>query len=109
MQLGERDDNLPVAKVEEYVDYAKAAGHPAPIDVVIYPSAYHAWTVPSLGSPRFYPQYGSTRKCPLILFGRPSPALLVGGRESPFTPDALGACMGEGQGYSMAWLSCSDI
>jgi dienelactone hydrolase len=103
MLLGDRDDNLPMAKVEGYVRYAKGAGHPAPIDVVIYPGAYHAWTVPSLGSPRFYPQYGSTRKCPLILLGRAPPALLVDGRESPLAPDALGACMGEGRGYSMGY------
>lgn len=103
MLLAERDDNLPVAKVEGYVSYAKAAGHPAPIDVVVYPGAYHAWTVPSLGPLRFYPQYGSTRKCPLILLGREAPALLVDGRENPFDPGSLAACMGEGRGYSMAY------
>jgi dienelactone hydrolase len=103
MLLGDRDDNFPVAKVEGYVRYAKAAGHPAPIDVVIYPGAYHAWTVPNLGSPRFYSQYGSTRKCPLILLGRAPPALLVDGLEKPIDPDSLGACMGEGRGYSMGY------
>ena len=69
MLLGEKDDNLPVAKAEDYLAYAKAAGHPPPIDVSIYPGAYHAWTVSSLGAPRFYPQYGSARKCPVPSLG----------------------------------------
>src|SRR6266849_10458630 len=34
MLLGEKDDNLPVVKVEGYLAYAKAAGSPTPIDVV---------------------------------------------------------------------------
>jgi len=46
--LGGKDDNLPVAKVADYLTYASAAGHAAPIDLVIYPGAYHAWTVSSL-------------------------------------------------------------
>jgi acetyl esterase/lipase len=47
MLFGEKDDNLPIAKIENYLAYARAAGHPAPIETVIYPGAYHAWTVPS--------------------------------------------------------------
>src|SRR5450432_2842716 len=42
MLLGEKDDNLPVAKIASYLAYAKAAGSPAPIETVSYPSAYHA-------------------------------------------------------------------
>ena len=63
MLLGENDDNLPVSKVQDYLAYARKAGMPQPFDVEIYPGAWHAWTVPSLGAPRFYPQYASTRKC----------------------------------------------
>jgi dienelactone hydrolase len=37
MLLGEKDDNLPVAKAEGYLAYASAAGHPAPIATVVYP------------------------------------------------------------------------
>jgi len=48
MLLGERDDNLPVAKIESYLAYARGAGNPAPIETVTYPGAYHAWTVPWL-------------------------------------------------------------
>jgi dienelactone hydrolase len=103
MLLGERDDNLPVAKAEEYLTYAKAAGNPPPIDVLIYPGAYHAWTVPSLGAPRFYPQYASTRKCPYLLLGPPRPVRLVDGRERPMDLNALQSCLKEGQGYSMAY------
>jgi len=80
MLLGDKDDNLPVAKVEGYLAYASGAGHPAPITTVVYPGAFHAWTVPTLGAPRFYAQYGSARKCPVILFGRGAPTVLVDGR-----------------------------
>lgn len=103
MLLGEKDDNRPVAKVEGYLAYASGAGHPAPITAVVYPGAFHAWTVPTLGAPRFYAQYLSTRKCPVILFGRGAPTVLVDGRAQPFDPDALAACVAAGLGYSMAF------
>src|SRR5215831_18062394 len=79
MLLGEKDDNLPVAKVESYLAYARAAGNPAPIETVTYPGAYHAWTVPRLVTLRFYPEYLSAKKCPLILLGPKRPAVLVDG------------------------------
>ena len=103
MLLGEKDDNLPVAKVEGYLAYASGAGHPAPITTVVYPGAFHAWTVPTLGAPRFYAQYASTRKCPFILFGRGAPTVLVDGRAQPFDPDAFAACRTAGPGYTMAF------
>jgi dienelactone hydrolase len=34
MLLGEKDDNLPLAKFENYLAYARAAGNPAPIEAV---------------------------------------------------------------------------
>jgi dienelactone hydrolase len=103
MLLGEKDDNLPVAKIESYLAYAKAAGSAAPIETVTYPDAYHAWTVPSLTSLRFYPEYGSTKKCPLILLGPGRPNLLVDGQPAPFDPNSFGACMAQAPGYSMVY------
>jgi len=103
MLLGESDDNLPVAKVEAYLTYAKNAGAPAPIAVKVYRGGQHAWTVSTLGPLRFYPQYGSTRRCPFILLGSRGPALLIGGRAEPFDPNAISSCLREGQGYSMAY------
>jgi dienelactone hydrolase len=103
MLLGEKDDNLPVAKVESYLAYARAAGNPAPIETVIYPGAYHAWTVPSLVTLRFYPDYISTKKCPLILLGPKQPMLLIDGQAKPFDSSSFGACMGEAPGYSMVF------
>jgi dienelactone hydrolase len=103
MLLGEKDDNLPVAKVENYLAYAKAAGFPAPVETVVYPGAYHAWTVPSLTTLRFYPEYASTKRCPLILLGSARPALLVEGELKPFDPGSFGACMGAAPGYSMVY------
>ena len=102
MLLGGKDDNLPIAKVQDYLAYAKAAGIAAPFDVAIYPDAYHAWTVSSLGAPKFHPQYASTRKCPFILMGQ-SPALLVGGQSMPIDPTIMQTCLKDGRGYSMAY------
>jgi dienelactone hydrolase len=103
MLLGEKDGNLPVAKVESYMAYARAAGNPAPIETVTYPDAYHAWTVPSLVTLRHYPEYVSTKKCPLILLGPNRPVFLIDGQAKPFDPSSFDACMGETPGYSMAF------
>jgi dienelactone hydrolase len=103
MLLGGKDDNLPVAKVESYLGYARAAGNPAPIETVTYPGAYHAWTASNLVTLRFYPELVSTKKCPVILFGPNRPMLLVDGQTKPFDPATFGACMGESPGYSMAF------
>ena len=103
MLLGEKDDNLPVAKAKEYLDYASGRGYSPPIEILIYPGAYHAWTVPGLGTLRFYPQYGSTRKCPFVLFGPAAPTLLIEGREKPLDLNSLRTCRDEGRGYSMVY------
>jgi dienelactone hydrolase len=103
MLLGEKDDNLPVTKIESYLAYARAAGAPAPIETVIYPGASHAWTVPDLATARFYPDYVSTKKCPLILLGPKQTALLIDGEAKPFDPAAFGACVAAAPGYSMGF------
>jgi len=103
MLLGAKDDNLPVAKVESYLAYARAAGNPTPIEAATYPGAYHAWTVPGLATLRFYPEYPSTKKCPLILLGPNRPAFLIDGQAKPFDPSSVGACIAEAPGYSMAF------
>jgi dienelactone hydrolase len=103
MLLGDRDDNLPIAKAEGYFDYARGAGRAMPIDVSIYRGAYHAWTVPTLGAPRFYEQYESTRGCPYVLLGPDRPALLIGGEERLLDPEVLRACLTGGRGYTMAY------
>ena len=94
---------MTVTKIENYLAYARAAGAPAPIETVIYPGAYHAWTVPDLGTARFYPDYVSTKKCPLILLGRQQPALLTDGEAKPIDPAAVGACLAAASGYSMGF------
>jgi dienelactone hydrolase len=103
MLLGERDDNLPVAKIEAYLAYARAAGTPAPIETVIYPDARHAWTVPDQPTARFYPDLVSTKKCPLILLGPKRTALLIDGEAKPFDPATFGACLAAAPGYSMGF------
>jgi dienelactone hydrolase len=103
MLLGGKDDNLPVTKIENYLAYARAAGAPAPIETVIYPGAYHAWTVPDQPTARFYPDFVSTKKCPLILLGPKGPALLIDGEAKPFDPAVFGACVAAAPGYSMGF------
>ena len=100
--LGGKDDNLPVAKIENYLAYARAAGAPAPIETVIYPGAYHAWTVPDLTA-RFYPDFASTKKCPLILLGPKRVALLIDGEPKPFDPAVFAACAAAAPGYWMGF------
>src|SRR5262249_6726044 len=97
------DDNLPVAKIQSYLAYARSAGNPTPIELVTYPGAYHAWTVPDAGALRFNPEFVSTKKCPLILLGPGRPAFLIDGEVKPFDPDAIGACMRAAPGYSTAY------
>jgi len=103
MLLGGKDDNLPVAKIEDYLAYTRAAGAPAPIETLIYPGAYHAWTFPGIPTPRFFPDFVSTKKCPLILLGRKAPALLIDGEPKPFDPAAFAACAAAAPGYSMGF------
>jgi dienelactone hydrolase len=103
MLLGEKDDNLPVAKIENYLAYARAAGNPAPIETVTYPGAYHAWTVPDSAGVRLNPELISTKKCPLMLFGPNGPVFLIDGQTKPFDPGSLAACLGEAPGYSTAF------
>jgi dienelactone hydrolase len=103
MLLGEKDDNLPVAKIENYLAYERAAGAPAPIETIIYPNAYHAWTVADLGAPRFYPNYVSTKTCPLILLGSKQPNLLIDGEVKRFDAAIFGACLSASPGYSMGF------
>ena len=103
MLLGGKDDNLPVAKIENYLAYARAAGTPAPIETIIYPNAYHAWTVAGLGAPRFYPNYVSTKTCPLILLGSNQPSLLIDGEVKRFNAAAFASCLAASPGYSMGF------
>ena len=103
MLLGEKDDNLPVAKMENYLAYTRAAGHPAPIEVVTYPDAVHAWTVSDLVKPRFYPEYLSTKKCPVLLLGQGPPMFLIDGEVKPFDPDTFATCLREAPGYTMGF------
>jgi len=103
MLLGGKDDNLPVPKIESYLAYARAAGTPTPIETVIYPGAYHAWTVADLGSARFYPDFVSTKKCPIILLGPKRSAVLIDGEVKPFDPPSFGTCVAAAPGYSMGF------
>ena len=70
---------------------------------MIYPRAYHAWTFPDAATARFYPDFVSTKKCPLILLGPKRPALLIDGEARPFDPVAFDGCIAAAPGYSMGF------
>ena len=108
MLLGELDDNLPLVKMAGYISHARMAGAVPPIEVVTYKGAHHAWTVPSLRQLRFYPEYVSTKKCPLILLGRDRPAFLLAGKVTAFDPSVVQACMAEAPGYAMVYDAGTD-
>jgi dienelactone hydrolase len=103
MLLGGKDDNLPIAKIENYLAYARARGAAVPITTVIYPGAYHAWTASDLPTARFYPELVSTKKCPIILVGQPRSALLVESEVKPLDPAVIGACLAAAPGYWMGF------
>jgi dienelactone hydrolase len=103
MLLGDRDDNLPLDKVNEFLRYEQTFNPSFPVQARVYNGAAHAWTVAGLGPTRFYPQYGSTKRCPYILLGQQGPGLLVNGKETPFDPAAIDACLRSGRGYSMGY------
>jgi dienelactone hydrolase len=108
MLLGERDDNLPVGKIADYLAYARAEGASPPIEVVTYTGAYHAWTVPGVMPLRFYPEYTSTKRCPLILLAPNRLQFLVNRQAAPFEPNEMGACIREAPGYSMLFDEAID-
>jgi dienelactone hydrolase len=103
MLLGDRDDNLPLDKVNDFLRYEQTFNPSFPVQVRVYNGAAHAWTVAGLGPERFYPQYGSTKRCPYILLGERAPGLLVNGKEDPFDPGVIDACLKAGRGYSMGY------
>jgi dienelactone hydrolase len=103
MLIGGKDDNLPLAKVQGLLDYGKHGATPFPVQARIYPEGLHAWTVSTLGSARFYPQFGSTKLCPYILLQRTGAAQLIGGDAKPFDPHVMDQCMRTAQGYSMGY------
>jgi hypothetical protein len=70
---------------------------------VIYLGAYHGWTFPEPPTARFYPDFVSTKKCPLILLGRKAPALLIDGEAKAFDPATFGACAAAAPGYSLGF------
>lgn len=103
MLLGGKDENLPVTKIETYLAYARSKTAPAPIETIVYPGAYHAWTVPDVTSARFFSDLVSTKKCPLILLGPQGPAFLIDGGTKPFDPATFAACVAAAPGYSVGF------
>ena len=68
MLLAEKDDAGPPGKCREIVDLYKRRGLPAPVDIVVYPGAYHGWTHPGNKTPHFESSAVSVGKCAPLLF-----------------------------------------
>jgi dienelactone hydrolase len=102
LMLGDHD-TLPVQKAQDYLAYAKAAGHAAPIELVVYRGANHGWTDPGLGAAREYPYLASTASCPFVLVTPDRGlALLVDGQERPFDDSLFKSCVVNSLGYRWA-------
>ncbi|MBF0325046.1 MAG: dienelactone hydrolase family protein [Alphaproteobacteria bacterium] len=69
--LGELEDAGPVAKVMPYLDWHLAADPGLPLRHIIYPGAYHAWTVPRFQPARFLAHHASVKACALLLVDNP--------------------------------------
>ena len=69
MLLAEKDDSGPPARCVGVVEQFRAQGKAAPVEITIYPGAYHNWT--NSGGPvpfRFNPNLASTARCGVLLF-----------------------------------------
>jgi len=102
--IGEKDDAGPPAKVRAYLDYHKAAGSGAPLEMVVYPGAFHSWTMPKWDPPKFFPQHSTLKACTLLILDRAGPAeLLADGTVRPVDLPKWRGCMaskGYHQGFS---------
>ena len=101
--LAENDELTPPSRVQGYLAYLERTGTHAPIATVTYSGAYHAWTNPSIPKARYFPNHGSTRKCPLLLVGEVRLRILVDGEEKNFDPAGRQQCLDEGRGYTMGF------
>jgi dienelactone hydrolase len=101
--FGEKDELTSPGKVQPYIAYHKKADPGLPIETHVYPGAHHAWTQPSIAQPRFFPEHGNLRKCPMLLLGTAGGRMLVDGAEKPMDPAAIEKCRNESRGYTMGF------
>ncbi|MBP6941971.1 MAG: alpha/beta hydrolase fold domain-containing protein [Syntrophorhabdaceae bacterium] len=106
IMVGEKDDCGPLSKLQYYLDYAKKAGSPAPVETIIYPEAYQGWGNSWYTPSSYKANLSSTAKCPFALLAPKSPngLTLLGPRGIiPFHMDRWNACMAEAKGYHIGF------
>jgi dienelactone hydrolase len=103
--FGDRDELTPRDKVQNYLAYLKNKNSDGPIVTITYANAYHGWTNPKLPAPHFFPDFGSSRKCPTMLVGEVRVKLLIDGNEKNFDRDLWDRCLSERRGYTIGFSS----
>ncbi|OPY78753.1 MAG: Dienelactone hydrolase family protein [Syntrophorhabdus sp. PtaU1.Bin058] len=106
IMVGDKDDCGPPSKLQYYLDYAKHAGFPVPIETIIYQEAYHGWGNSWYTPASYKPNLGSMAKCPLVLLAPKSPnglTLLGSKGVLPFNYERWSDCMAAAKGYHIGF------
>jgi len=101
--FAEKDELTPPTKIQSYLAYHAQQNSNAPLQVVTYRGAYHAWTSERLKTPRFFSSHSGRGKCPLLLVGGSGGRLLIDGREQPFDAALWQRCGEDSRGYTMGF------
>jgi len=103
--FGDKDELTPPDKVQNYLAYLKKGNSNDSIEIITYTNAYHGWTNPNVAAPHFFPDFGSSRKCPTMLVGEVRVRLLIDGTEKRFDRDLWERCLLESRGYTIGFSS----
>jgi dienelactone hydrolase len=106
IMVGDKDDCGPPSKLQSYLDYAKHAGFPAPIETITYQETYHGWGNSWYTPASYKSNLGSMAKCPLVLLAPKSPngLTLLGPKGIiPFNYERWSACMAAAKGYHIGF------
>jgi dienelactone hydrolase len=96
-------DELTPSKVKQYLDFLEIYGTKAPLEIITYAGAYHAWANPRLKPTKYYPQHTSMRKCPMILIHAGRANILTEHGEMSMDRALLEKCRAAGRGYTMGF------
>src|SRR5206468_1307722 len=103
--FGDKDELTPPDKIQNYLAYLKKGNSKDSIETITYSNAYHGWTNPNLQVPHFFPDFGSSRKCPTMLVGEVRVRLLINGDEKGFDRGLWERCSIESRGYTISFNS----
>lgn len=106
IMVSDKDDCGPPSKLQSYLDYAKQAGFPAPVETITYPDTYHGWGNSWYTPTSYRANLANMAKCPLLLLAPRSPngLTLLGARGIlPYNQDRWNACMAAAKGYHIGF------